>query len=148
MVDNKGKSMYYIIGIAGVLILLIAIGFYQHRRPFLDREIKGPVTISLDWLEITPDKPLKPERDVQEIMLSLEPPFIGDFEAKKIRLPDGSLVFPEVQLIDQNGNTFNLRWGGFRGHMNIEFSNFDELPKDRGYRTVRIRSEKPISCKK
>lgn len=148
MVSKKSKRIYYLIGIAVVLILLGVIGFYLFRSPFLDREIKGQVTISSYWLEITPDKPLKPERDVEEVELSLEPPFIGDFESHKVRLPDGSLVLPEVQLIDQNGNTFNMKYRGFNGRMNIYFSNFDELPKDREYRTVRIRSEKPINCKK
>ena len=140
--------MYYITGIIACAILLIATGLYQGRRSFDDREIKGPITLSSEWIEITPDKPLKPEREYQQIVLSLSEPFLGDFEAKGVRLLDGSIITPQVQLVDQNGDTFDLKYGGFRGRMNIYYSNFDQLPKDREYRTVRIRSEKPINCKR
>lgn len=140
--------MYYVTLIVGIVALSIIFGVYQQRSPMLDREIKGAITISSDWIEITPDKPLKPTRDVQMITIALEPPFQGEFEAKAIRTPDGSLVQPQVQLVDQNGNTFELNYGGFRGRMAMDFSNFDKLPKDREYKTVRIRSDKPINCKK
>jgi hypothetical protein len=136
------------LAIIGCVILLTVGALCQRSTPFLDLEIKGEVTLSPEWLEIKPNKPLKPTREFQQVVLGLAEPYVGDFGAKGVRLPDGSVVTPQVQLVDENGNIFDLKYGGFRGRMNIYFSNFEQLPKDRNYRTVRIRSEKPIHCNK
>jgi hypothetical protein len=137
--------MYYLTGITSV-ILLAAIGLYQQRSPFLDREIKGSVTLSSEWIEIIPEQPLKPEREQQEIVLHLEEPFVGDFEAKGVRLPNGSIIQPEVQLVDVAGNIHILKYYGFRGRKLIRFTLKGQL-NGREYRSVRVRSEQPIRCK-
>src|SRR5918911_1520521 len=140
------KTITVIAGIIGCLVIIVSAN--QRRSPFLDREVKGRTELSPDWVGITPRLPLKPCREYQMVVLGLASPFVGEFEAKAVRLPDGSKVTPEVELVDMNGNVFPLKYGGFRGRMNIYFSNFDRLPKDREYRRVRIRSERPISCEK
>lgn len=140
--------MFYITSIIGSVLLLLAMGIFQHHRPFLDREIMKDVTLTSEWLEITLEQSLKPEREVQMIALKLEDPYIADLEREGVSIPDGSLILPDVQLVDQYGNVFDLKYGGLRGRKIIYFSNFNQLPKDRNYRTVRIRSEKPISCEK
>lgn len=137
-----------ILALVGCVLLLGGGALCQRHSPFLDLELKGDVTLSPEWTEITPDKPLKPTREFQQVVLGLSEPYVGDFLAKGVRVPDGSIVTPQVQLVDEKGNVFDLKYGGFRGRMNIYFSNFDQLPKDRNYRTVRIRSEKPIHCNK
>lgn len=113
---------------------------------FLDRTIKGETTLAPEWTEITLETPLKPERDVQAIVLYLQEPYVGDFEAKSVRLPDGALAQPEVELVDMAANTYSLKYYGFFGRKLILFTLRDQLI-GREYRTVRIRSEKPIQLK-
>lgn len=63
-------------------------------------------------MEITLDKPLKPDLDEQALMLFLEEPYVADLEMKGVHMPDGSFVKPEVQLVDLAGNTYT--WAGRR----------------------------------
>ena len=79
-------------------------------------------------------------------MLYLEKPFVGDFIARGIRLPDGSLTIPEIQLIDSDGNAHKLEYSGFRGDELIRFA-LPEQSTIKEYRGIRIRSDKPINCK-
>ncbi|HYV09784.1 MAG TPA: hypothetical protein VE980_02650 [Pyrinomonadaceae bacterium] len=113
---------------------------------FLDRTIKGDTTLTQEWMEITPETPLKPERDVQAVMLYLAKPYEADLEMKGVRIPDGSLVKPEVQLVDTAGKTYSLNYYGLFGRQLVIFTLRDQL-MGREYRTVRIRSDKPIHCK-
>ena len=127
----------------GLLAVLTVCG---RRDRIIDQTISRDATLTSEWTEITPLKPLKPEREQQEIILYLAEPFSGDFEAKGVRVPDGSIVHPEVQLVDASGHIYNLEYYGFRGHELIRFTLKDQL-KGKEFRTVRIRSEKPIHCK-
>lgn len=127
----------------GVLVMLTVCG---SRDRIIDQTIRRDATLTSEWTEITPEKPLKTERQQQEIVLYLAEPFSGDFEAKGVRLADGSIVHPEVQLVDTSGRTYDLKYYGFRGHELIRFTLKDQL-KGKEFRTVRIRSEKPIHCK-
>jgi len=113
---------------------------------FLDRTIKGDTTLTQEWMEFTPETPLKPERDVQAVMLYLAKPYEADLEMKGVRIPDGSLVKPEVQLVDTAGKTYSLNYYGLFGRQLVIFTLRDQL-MGREYRTVRIRSDKPIHCK-
>jgi len=87
----------------------------------------------------------------------LEPPFRDDLykdgkglnKGQGILMPDGEVVNPEIQVVDQYGNIFNLVYRGARRGLwpafGLPYPN--EWPRDRKYRTVRIRSPKPIKCK-
>lgn len=128
------------------IAVLASLTICGGRERFLDRTIKGETTLTPEWTEIALETPLKPARDVQVIMLYLEEPFVGDFEAKAVRLPDGALVEPEVQLLDKAGNTYALKYYGFFGRKLIMFTLPDQLT-GRDYGTVRVRSNKTIRCK-
>jgi hypothetical protein len=67
-------------------------------------------------------------------------------KTKAVRLPDGTLVQPEVQLLDTAGKTYALKYYGFFGRQLIMFTLPDQLT-GRDYSTVRIRSDKPIRSK-
>ena len=120
-------------------------------------ELSGPVTIGDQWVELRPQSPLKAEKTFQWVQLVLEPPFKEDFDeqgkgpnkGKGILMPDGEVINPEIEVIDQYGNAFNLVYGGGSG---IELPNYDlqypnKLPSDREYKSVRLRSSRPIKCK-
>jgi hypothetical protein len=68
-------------------------------------------------------------------------------------LPDGSITTPEVQLIDQEGKIYPLsepsEWfSPSTGVRYREFSAPEALPKDRVFRAVRIRADKPVFCQR
>ena len=138
--------MYTITMLVSCIVLITSLTICGDQQRFINRTIKGKTTVTSEWMQITLDKPLKPERDVQVIMLYLEEPYVGDFEAKAVRLPDGTLVQPEVQLLDTAGKTYTLKYYGFFGRKLIMFTLPDEL-MGRDYSTVRLRSDKPIRCK-
>jgi len=65
------------------------------------------------------------------------------------------VINPEIELIDQYGNTFNLvysgamplGWWGTWSGPTYSLSYTNKLPRDREYTAVRIRSSKPIKCR-
>ena len=94
---------------------------------------------------------MKPSRQNQYVVLDATPPFVVDEKTRGIRLPDGSIVTPEVQIVDQNGKIFNLTsWTLFSTTSGVWRRGFylPALPQGRKYRTVRIRSERPITISK
>ena len=138
--------MYSITLFVSCLALLASLGICGGQR-FLDRDIKGDTTLTQEWMEIALEKPLKPERDVQAVMLYLEAPYLADLEMDGVIMPDGGLVKPEVQLVDLAGNTYTLEYYGLFGQKLIIFTLRHQL-MGREYRTVRVRSEKSIRLKK
>jgi hypothetical protein len=119
-------------------------------------KISGPVAIGEEWIVIHPALPLKAEKTFQWVYLDLEPPFQDDLykegtgpnKGKGILMADGEVINPEIEVIDQHGNKFPLVWRGGVGlspKYGLPYPN--ELPRDREYTTVRIRSPRPIKCK-
>jgi hypothetical protein len=138
--------MYTISMLVSCTVLISSLTVCGDQRRFLNRTIKGNTTLTPEWIEITLDKPLKPSRDIQVVMLYLDEPYVGDFESNAVRLPDGTLVQPEVQFVDTAGKTYPLKPYGFFGRKLIMFTLKDQL-MGRDYRAVRVRSDKPIQCK-
>jgi hypothetical protein len=114
------------------------------------------VTLGDEWIELRPKSPLKAEKTFQWVLLELEPPFKGDLYkegkgtniGKGVLTPDGDVINPEIEVVDQYGTTFKLYWGGAFGLQpayDVPYPN--KLPRDREYTMVRIRSSKPIKCK-
>lgn len=142
------KKVFLVIGVFCLISLAIfgistSINIYRWIfNPYLDQDIAGPVMLSSDWLEIVPKEPLRAERQIQYMILNFAEPVKADY--MRLRLPDGSLVVLEVQLVDQYGNIFNLRSSAL-DETRMGFTSENSLPKDRVYRTVRIRSNKPIN---
>jgi hypothetical protein len=119
-------------------------------------KISGPITIGDEWIELHPEAPLKAEKTYQYVYLDLEPPFKDDLyqegkepnKGKGILMPDGEVINPQIEVIDQNGNTFHLVYGGSIGFKPMyKAPSPNELPRDREYKTVRIRSPRPIKVK-
>ena len=144
----KNNKSSYLAGLIGCALLLMTANVCANRKHFLDRTIKNQTTLTSAWMEIVPSPPLKPERDVQAIMIDVEKDYAGELERGGIvRLPDGSAIKPEVQLLDMDGDTYNLELNGQFGNDRILYSIPDEL-KGKQFRRVLIRSERPIHCRK
>src|SRR5438045_5362539 len=80
---------------------------YRLFDPYSDEQIAGPTIVSSDWLEIAPKKPLKVERQIQMIVLDLDKSIKLERDGTLV-LPDGSTVTPEVQLVGDDGKTYEL----------------------------------------
>lgn len=133
-------------------LLTTSCSFYRSAfSPYLDREISGPLIVDAEWKEIMPTESLKSERDINAVMFDFATPQEHDnVKGLGLRFPDGKVITPEVQLVDENGKLYDLSVG-FLGTKGIGFvlrdsnSNVMILPKDRAYRAVRVRCERPIS---
>lgn len=150
------KALLAVVVLSAVVV--VALLLYRRMGPlptFTDRDIAGETTITSQWLEIGPAPALKPSGKQSLIILELEGDYTPDFQAQMLRFPDGSLGMPEVQLVDQEGHVFQLHFLMVH-HRDRTGSNFmggagfgsSDLPTDRGYSKVRVRSDKPMKCSK
>jgi hypothetical protein len=142
------------------ILLCIGVTFMNVscQRDSYEVKLSGPTTISDQWIELKPQTPLKAEKDFQNVVLDLETPFKFDFYRKGkgankgggILMPDGEVINPEIELVDQHGNIFKLQFAGARKTFSPMYSlRYPEaLPRDREYKAVRIRSPRPIKAKK
>jgi hypothetical protein len=144
----------------GALFIVLVVAFLLYRRvgplPTLtDRDIAGATAITSQWLEIGPAPALKPSGKQSLVILELEGDYTPDFQAQMLRFPDGSLGMPELQLVDQQGHVFPLHFLMVH-HRDRTGSNVmggagfgaPDLPTDRSYGKVRVRSDKRIKCSK
>ena len=140
------------------LVLFVAILLFRRTGPLptlSDRDIAGSTAITSQWLEIKPAPILKPLGKTSFVILELEGDYTPDFQAKMLRFPDGALGMPEVQLVDEQGNVFPLHFlmvhhRDRTGSDVMGGAGFGtpDLPADRGYSKVRVRSDKPLKCSK
>ena len=144
--------------VALFIVLVVAFLLYRRTGPLptlTDRDIAGATAITSQWLEIEPVPALKPAGKQSFVILELEGDYTPDFQSQMLRFPDGSLGMPEVQLLDQQGNVFPLHFLMVH-HRDRTGSNVmggagfgaPELPTDRSYGKVRVRSDKPMKCSK
>jgi hypothetical protein len=150
-----------LIGLGAVCLVVIAVVvFFLYPRmgplPNLtDRNIAGATVITSEWLEIKPDPRLQFSGKTPLVILELEGDYAPDFGAQKLVYPDGMLSAPDVQLIDEQGTVFPLHLlmahhrdrTGSNAMGGAGFGSLD-LPRDRSYAKLRIRSEKPMKVSK
>ena len=154
------RLAYKISLITVILIITVVVSVLVYRRmgplPTLtDRDIAGATAITSQWLDIGPSPGLKPSSKLSLLILELEGDYTPDFQANMLRFPDGNPGIPEVQLVDQQGHVFPLHFlmvhhrdrTGSNAMGGAGFGSPD-LPTDRSYTTVRIRSDKPMKCSK
>jgi len=126
---------------------------------YVDREIGREVNIKQDWIEITPSTPMTVSRRFQAVTLAIDGAR-GKDKVDGILLPDGSLITPQIQISDADGNWYDLTGGGqtvrnydvHNGTFDIGTSSFKarnpKLPADKEFISVRIRSDIPFTCNK
>ena len=143
-----------------VLCVFVVVSILLYRRmgplPTLtDRDVAGSTAITSQWLEITPVPALKPAGKTSLLILELKGDYTPDFQAQMLRFPDGTLGMPDVLLVDQQGNVFPLHFLMVH-HRDRTGSNVmggagfgaPDLPTDRSYPKLRVRSDKPMKCSK
>ena len=142
--------------VALCLFLFVGLLLYKRmgRLPTLtDRDIAGSTAISSQCWEIKPTPPLKTSGKTSLVILELEGDYTPDFQSQMLRFPDGTLGMPEVQLVDEHGNVFPLHFlmvhhRDRSGSPVMGGAGFGapDLPTDRSYGEVRVRSDKPMKC--
>jgi len=148
------KLIISIIALLASVAIAPACMFFRDR--FVDRKLSGAVTLNQEWLVLTPEEPLKVERDTQEITLYPDPPIkmIIDHNAKGGLVPaDGRSATIEVELTDSKGVTYHSSPGvseTMTGDLEVitRSLNFKDLPKDAVFKTVRIKSSAAYPVKK
>ena len=154
------KAILISFGAVGLVVVVAVVVFVLYPRMgplpnFTDRNIAGATEINSEWLEIKPDPMLKFTGKTPLVILELEGDYAPDFGARKLRYPDGTFSAPEMQLIDDQGNVFPLYLlmahhrdrTGSNAMGGAGFGSLD-LPRDRSYVKLRIRSDKPMKVSK
>jgi hypothetical protein len=76
---------------------------------------KTPLSLSSDWQEIIPPRPLRCERTDQELLLASTTPYTKKVDMLEMLLPDGMTAKPEAQLIGDDGRVYQLDVLSFLG---------------------------------
>ena len=149
--DWREVSLFIFAGVGGLILLIIVGGFiYGLATSDSEQIVSGPMTVSAQWTEFVPRKPLRPMKQFQEIVLDVDPSegLIEDnLHPDRMLLSNGVRLSPQIQLVDSQGNVFNaevsrypvpsLYENGLSGY-------FSNLPEDREFTKVRVRSDSPV----
>jgi hypothetical protein len=150
--DDKREVSLFIVAGVGALALLVIVGglIYWFATSDSEQIVSGPVSLSSQWTEFVPQKPLRPLKQSQEIVLDVDPSegLVEDnLHLERIQLSNGSLLLPQIQLVDSQGKVFDaevsrypvpsLYKNGISGYVS-------NLPRDREFTKVRVRSDSPV----
>ena len=147
------KILLIIIVIVAVAILWVIVSTsYWFATKQSDREVATGVNVSTDWLEITPRPPLKATKQVQHLIILVDGYSRSlDDTRNRLPLPDGTLADPEVEVVDESGNVYQLHPSllvsagvGYTGH----YAQRSSLPQNKSFIKIRIRSDKPFRASK
>src|SRR5204862_5629784 len=83
-----------------LLMMLMEVSCMRHSYEI---KVSGPVVLDDHWIELHPELPLKPDKDLQMVLVELEPPFkddeyqegSGTNKGKGILMPDQTVINPE-----------------------------------------------------
>jgi hypothetical protein len=146
--DPREVIFFVVSGMCGLILLFIAgwivVGLVASDSK---QSLSGPVTLSSNWLEIFPQKPIRVAKQYQDVVLDLdlvEGSVKDNPHLDRMQLSSGVLVQPEIQLFDQNGNVFTASVENFQRNENSILWRTHDLPSDRTYIKLRIRNEKPV----
>jgi hypothetical protein len=128
-------------------------------KKMYDSEIVGEsILITSDWTEILSQPPLEIKKRWQRISLQVLCEQDLDQEENIWFLADGTVINPQVEIVDEFGNTYELE-GGQAGVIpknseiivasSLGFSYKPcGLPKDRTYTKIRVRNDQTFFCPK
>lgn len=147
----KAVLVVLLIGLASVVGL--AAYFYFVIFGNADRTLARNLQVTSEWTEIKIDPPVRPSYHYQAIYLRPVNYVIDRYAIGfDIRLPDGTVVRPEVELYDYSGEVVELHQKGFTmGHEGADYADFspaNKLPAGRTYAKLRVRSDVPFVCER
>lgn len=146
--EVKERMSYIMPSLFGVFLLGSLLGGpLQRPSPFIDRKVAERQVLGPDWTEIKLDQPVKPVGDYQQIGLTLAPPLELDLLGPLgVRVSNGSLILPEVELLTADNVTMRTKCSGSRGKTTLTYRLKDESVKQ-DYNRIRIRADQEIRLK-
>lgn len=139
-----------VVFVSAVFFVITVGRIYRWHNPYLDQELAGPTITTTQWLEITPESPLRITRQRHLVALDLDRSIRTGVGGARLILPDGSLVSPQVELVSSDGVTYELNEPSLFESTTETLAYFtgEDLPKDKTYVRVRIRTDKPVRCRR
>ena len=136
------KIAWTFVAITGLLFLCY-LGLILYINWPNDRILAKNIELTTEWIEVAIEPAVKPENRSQSINMRI----------RDLKLPDGKSLSPELELYDDSGNKVEFYHSGsvskyfvdevFRaGYQKQPI----DLPVDRRYTKLRIRSDFPFSC--
>jgi hypothetical protein len=126
---------------------------------YVNRTIAEDVKVNSEWIELTPSSSMKIKRQYQAIGLVIDGARTPS-KSSGLFLKDGTPINPEVQISDTAGNWYELKGGSYgvstydsgTETWDADIADFKpndwKLPADIEFKTLRIRSDHPFTCKK
>ena len=103
-----------------------------------------PIALSSNWLSVSLSRPVTAKWDVQAIYVGVGSKHQSSTDPLGIRLEDGSIVKPEIELVTKTGEVQPFRFVGF-SNADLVFEN-DHIARGSSFAELRIRSPKPVVC--
>lgn len=156
------KKILISIGIAISAIFLFGISVYAFfwfsvLQMYIAKPIAKDVEVNSEWKVIEIKTLLQIKKQVQKISLKIE-----GYESKtndnsfKIKLKDGTVLNPEIILVDENNKKYQLKdcCRTYKGattdsaefDLDQKIAGIESLPKDVKYKALMIKSEIPFKC--
>lgn len=145
---NRAMSGFF------VLFLIVVSGTFfgalacRLGSPFRDTVLIQNFMISTEWKEIDVGNKIKIAGDDQFLSVTFDKP-LEDVSGKGgIRSENGTIFNPEILLIDSDGDRYALIRRGKLGDQRSNYKYVGDLPKDKSYTKIIIRSDVPFEAKK
>ena len=136
-----------IVILLGFSIFVKRVFFYNYLSQVV---LADNFVVTPEWKNIGNSDLLRIEKENNYISVLLEPQFQVDIKERGIRTPEDSIINPEIKLVDNEGNEYQLVFGGGRSFENQNFINYNfgvPLPVVKSYSNVLIRSNNQIRVK-
>jgi hypothetical protein len=109
-------------------------------NPYTQVPVASTASVSTDWSELQPEKPLDWTQPVEEIRFHIDSPHQVDPDLRIIG-PGGRKAVPDVELVAADGRTFPMNIHGFVNE-DIFFASQARVPVT--IHAIRIRNGFPI----
>jgi hypothetical protein len=149
--DWREVALFTFAGICLVALLVFGTRLvYEIATTDSEQIVSGPVTLSPQWTEFVPVKPLRQAKQFQEIVLDVDASegLVADnLHTDRMQLSNGAVLHPQIQIVDSQGNVFNAEVNRYPVpslYQNGISGQFSRLPQDLTFAKVRVRSDSPV----
>lgn len=102
----------------------------------------GTTSVSADWVSVPLSQPITAKWDVQLIYVDVNSPFQVSYDPLGIRLEDGTVAAPQLELVTTTGQKQPFRLGAISRSVIIFRS--DDIARGTTFSELRMRSPIPI----
>jgi hypothetical protein len=125
-----------------MLMLVAAFSLIGCNERYTDVLVASSASISQQWSELRPEKPLQWTRPEEEFSFHIDTPH-QQGEKLDIVGPSGEHCLPDVELVTTSGKTISLDGHGFWGE-DMYFYLTKGKPGNEAFQAIRIRCSMPL----